>query len=357
MNNNIDSALERLPRFIPFPRLIRPHSGWACAPGEVTSAGDLPSRLFLGDLAGFDPGDAPGRWTARYVDADAQTAATLYSAHSTLGLEQSWRGDTKFCAIDPSRYRDLIQVAESADRHWSKQSAADLHSEYNVCWIWPNEGDPHVFGFPDGAFRVFLCPIPVGGLRGVLHFLDGLNADPAIRCVVVASAVLIGASAKYSLAANPGLDARALWLQHAFDVGLLPGGPLQFEHDEALGECLVLPRFHYVLPVAVAFRELFRVAERLASAGILHRRAGPREGLGRDEWHALVMEPGVERWRPDIRVKDAGGRWAVHYGPLVNRESEAAFGNHPDDRDLTLRLIGKAEESSEQLLDAVCARA
>jgi hypothetical protein len=357
MKENINITLERLPGFIPFPRVRRPYRGWACAPSEVKTAEDLPSRLFLGDLAGFDPGDAPGHWTARYDDADAQTGAILYSGDSMLGLEQSWRSDTKFCGIAHSHYRNLMQVAESADTWWSKESAADLQSEYKVCWIWSDKDHPHVFEFPDGAFRVFVCPIPVGGLRGVLRFLDDLKTDPAIRCIVAAFAVLVRTWAKYPLAANPGLNARALRLQDAFDVGLLPGDPAHFERDEVLGECVVLPRLHYVLAIAVTFRELFRVAKRLACARILHRRDGPYEGLGRDEWHALVMEPGVEIWKPDIRVKDAGGQWAVHYGRLVTMEAAEAFGKYVDDRDVTLRLIARAEECGDQLLDAVCTRA
>lgn len=307
---NPSEVLASLPetlRFLPVGVTRRDRSTRYVDPCDVQSAADLPTRLYLGDLA---PGsfslDATG-WRVRYQDAEPETHVDLEyeSGRMTLMGSFVWRGIQGMTIFANGRdWRTFIHyMSLPVPDEWLSELAVEIESRCNLeCTVCPSA--PSLVAFPDGAMMALLFPVPAARLCDLTACLDTIDADPTIATPITMTATLARTS----------------------------------------GESLDAERLVYLAQILCFFRDLARIADHCRRLGLI----GAAPAAGVDDypnglaWRAIAMPLGAAI---------AASRIGVHAPDRAQR----VIYHDPFPADMTTRFSKVSDASREAVEQQLCA--
>lgn len=345
-----------LPPIIRIPPTSRARDD-ACTPArDVHSSGDLPRRLFLGDVYPVWYWRGDDGWHARYYDPSTESRVELTYATSAdrLTIAQVWHGTpgprTVVRAPEWSRLADdVYPLGLPAD--WEDLLVARLAERYNAAFVPAPPDEWHVAIFPDGLLFSVVVPLRPDDLRRAAGCVRAMDADPLVSGTVGARLVRATSTVDYIGSRCPDVPSEptAAW-RHTWRQMGLPAAALPMDATLPDGaRALRVRRMHYNFVVRCSFRDLERVLWYLNQwrlVGDAARGANEVDHLRRVEFRAMVLplEPTLGGGR--VELFDAARTRRVTYespAPLgESRSALQAAEGQPDER-TAADLIAQAE--------------
>lgn len=177
-----------LPSLIPLGASRRPQSHKYKEPPEVRSPQDLPSRLFMGDLAPDTFEISESGWRVEYRDAAPETGVELrLNRAGSLVLTERWRGIPGGYSSAGHQWSSLLQtrLLGGFPAEWDAGAAFRL-ARYNLTYA-PFRREHTLFGpMPDGFFKTIFFPVPVSKLTTAARIVREADTDSSISTPVSA---------------------------------------------------------------------------------------------------------------------------------------------------------------------------
>lgn len=263
------------------PRIAARSAASPGRPADVRGAGELPDRLFVGDLVPGSFALRPDGWRARYEDAEPETWADLEFVRGEkplLRVSATFRGQHGLVSQTPaSGFGELARAAVVLPESWVDALRERL-AGFAVEMLRAPRGPAGVATFPDGWLMKVVVPVPLRELSQIGAFHRCVAADPQRRTAVhmtlgpwwswIEYAVGRSPVAEQSPDAVAERDAEA-WGLPRLEVPAFadhPGGP----------RVLRLMRHHMNLDVTTSLRDLERVVRALVGAGLVASDPGDR---------------------------------------------------------------------------------
>lgn len=353
---DIGDALASLPDYVPLPVVERRPTTCSKSPDEVRTAGDLPQRMFMGDLDSATARFTESGWEALYRDNDPGTWFQLkYERQSaTFFFRQSWNGHETGGGCKAKAFNDLIGWACGMTLPWDidQKARMDVESLFNAKYIGDTEVRPVSAYFPDGRIKSIIYPIPVARLRDALAFHEKLEHSAEIKTSIRGYFVKGMSEVNYVEGGIPRFIESPLHLfSHTIQQLGLPAVAMPvWETPDGRPPAWTLRRLHYLHVVQVPFRDLLRALKTLRTFGLI----GPastdqREGFpGGHEFRALILPGGMEFLAAHIQDFSNDRLRRTFYPQICpsDKAKEWLQGNHP--RELSQSEITRIENVSRQ---------
>lgn len=299
---DIGDALASLPDHVSLPVVERRPTTCSKSPAEVRNAGDLPQRMFMGNLDSAAVRLTESGWVALYRDHNPGTWFELkYERQSaTFFFRQSWNGHECNGGCQATTFNDLIGWACGMVLPWELDQKArmDVESRFNAKYIGDTEVRPISAYFPDGRIKSIIYPIPVTRMRDALAFHEKLEHSAEIKTSIRGFFVKGWSAVNYVEGDIPNFIESPLHLfTHTIEQLGLPAVEMPvWETSSGRPSAWTLRRLHYLHIVQVSFRDLLRALTTLCKFGLI----GPastdkREGFPHaHEFRALILPAGLE---------------------------------------------------------------
>ena len=350
-----------LPKIIPLTKTGEPLDSYK-TPSTVSHPSDLPSRLFLGliDISTFTRSE--NGWTVCYVGDEPDTRVELEWDHETgiLSLTQLWRGLIgTMCGSDDDDFRELIRKAYTVfPGNWDANAKHDLESRYNLRYLEAAPDAPVFRGFPDGAFKTVVCPVPISQLRHSVDWARSVRETPELS--PVSSFLRFGFSViNYVDGKNthPFDHEVTAAVTTMMEWGLPPFTPPRWETAEDGTRALTVTRTHYWFVVQCPFRILEPTIESLTRFNLLGELCdGPFVAVTpmceRFEATSFVLPSGLEAMGSEVCFFDTDARRRFYTTSICGPSDLMTH----SDADITLateeslELISRIEEFSHDSL-------
>jgi hypothetical protein len=340
------------PEYLPVGTTNPKSSGGYQTPQAVRSAGDLPSRLYLGDIVLDSFSITDSGWAVRYQDADPDTFVELElkEAEGPLVARFVWQGIDGMTTFTSGKdWRGLLQqLSVHFPKSWAEELRRRINAAFNACLYSSAEAMPMMVGFPDGAFQTVAIPLSSDRLPELVELLDSIDKDLEIAAAVTISVLLTEARIEYLQGHCPDVpDNPEELAQHSRNaIGLPCIGLPQYQSLDDGRRFLVVDRHIYLAHVGCSFRDLERVlshCRRYGFIGSTELADTPSDYPHGAEWSALVLPAGMEILDQGIQYFDEESSRRIAYGRLLTKE---LLLEHADVRDI------QREQALEKLIKA-----
>lgn len=328
------TAAPTFPKLIPLPAVDRPVTVPVDRLADVKSAADLPTRLLFGDLVAGSFSPAKKGWVAEWRDADGHWTRFRY-AGGLSSLELSFLGDEVVTLVSAERFADLgASVQGLHPGAWLAKLGERLEAMYNLR-VFPHREDDAVAGdFPDGHLVSLVLPVPADRLADLfaLHKAWALDAD--LRTPVDGYLRYAFSSVNYLEGRNhPMLAHPAGLVMHHVNALGTPAAEMPVRETDAEGiAAWTLNRGHYLYVGHFRLRDVARVVERLAGAGLLGPAGAPREGWPwAPEFGAALLPFGYEYVATNAWWYDRDGRRRLFYPRFADADDRQSLGGQSGD--------------------------
>lgn len=193
----------------------------------------------------------------------------------------------------------------ACERGTDPAAGTRLTDRYNLTWVEVPPGAPT----PAGDSLVILCPLPFWRLSETLDLVAALDADAGVRAPVIVELLMGQDAVGYWRSRCPEIptDPIAHYVKESEELGY-PALDLPEPDPSAGDQAVVIQRARYSLAVTCFYRDLDRVARRLAEAGFLgvrDARAFPRTGYpDAGQWQALAGPAGLDTFGASCLLPD-----------------------------------------------------
>jgi hypothetical protein len=356
---SLSDILSALPEHVALPFVGRPPRPYCKIPREARSAGDLPGRMFMGNLDPASVRFTGEGWSALYRDHDPGTWFEIkYERQSDiLFFRESWNGHEFSGGCAASSFNNLIGFACGMFMPWvlDKQAGKDVQARFSVRYTDDTETRPLAAYFPDGRLKTIVYPIPVSMLRQAVAFHRELEQAPQINTSVGGYLVKGMSVVNFVEGAIPDFIQTPLDLFTYSGAQLgLPALEMPVWETPAKGpSALTLRRMHYLHVVTTPFRDLLRVLEALCRHGLIGRATTDiREGYpDAPEFRALVMPAGYDFLGKDIQYFDPVRQRRLFYPQICPSDKQAEWLNYNQQVCSSETDIPLIESISEQALE------
>jgi len=345
-----DALFEGLPCIIGLPRCWPARPDYRRTPlAEVCLPEEMPPYLLLGslDCSRFESSDAG--WSARWVDASADThvEARFERATRQLELAQVWRGidgGTSHTTGDDFG-RGIQMLYMPFPEAWDAAAAARLEGAYRLKYF-PEAGHAGFTGIPDGGFKTIGVPVPVAQLGQMHGMFETLSRDPALPVPLGGRIELRFGTINYVVGRGPewAEDPARIYAAAFQASGLLPLGMPKLQCANDGSSAHTVERLAYLAFITVPFAGLEFVIERLAGQGLVRRRTDESGGEPGVELDAFVGSGLLDSLCSQIAWMDEGGTRRVFY--LINTDAEMAKASLD-------RMTQAAEQSDDEARELI----
>jgi hypothetical protein len=346
------AAVPAFPKLLRFPSIERPPEIPVATPAEVRVAGDLPTRLFLGDLVPESFLREKKGWKAEWRDADGHFTRFRY-AGGLSGLELSYAGDEFVTLVSVERFTDLaLSVQQISPGAWLEKLATGLEARYNLRVFPHREDDAVGADFPDGHWLTLALPVPADRLMALFDLHKRLQSDASLRAGIDAYARLHFSVVNYIEGRNHPMLAHpaGLVLHHVNALGTPAAEAPMREEDESGTVAWTLQRSHYQYIAHCHLRDLVRFVGRLAEAGFIaepNGQASMREGWPQGaEFAAALLPYGYEYVAQNAWWFDRERRRRMFYPSFAHADDRSQLGGNSGDM-WHKALIREAQKAAE----------
>ncbi len=313
--------------FLPVGVTHRPTAGIYKAPNKVQSATDLPVRLYLGSLIENTFHKSDEGWDVRYEDFDSDTYVNLEyrQARDQLVARFTWKGIYGISVgCRANNWKALtLQWSMWFPEDWDEGAKQDIEAGFNAQYVAKPDKSPSMTGFPDGARRTLIFPLPSYRLNELTGLLDALDSDKTIAAVVSVAAVMTQNRVDYIQGRCEDVPdtPEELARQSRKLTGLPCHGLPEVSTVEDSQKVLTINRWIYLVHIGCTFRDLMRVMLHCQDQdliGMADLNCTPSEYPHGMEWTAFVLPGGFECM--DIRPQyvDRARTRRIAYGQLLS---------------------------------------
>lgn len=338
------------PKLLPLPTIQRPVTLPVASPADVKSADDLPSRLFLGDLAPESFKVLKKGWSAEWRDADGHFARYRHAGHLS-SLEMAYDGDELVTLVTAERFADLGQSIQNIHPGaWLAKLAQRLEPAYNLR-VFPHREDDAVGGdFPDGHLVSLVMPVAADRLMGLFELHKRLQDDTALKTGLDAYLRYAYSIVNYLEGRNPAMLTHpvGLVMHHVNALGTPAADMPAREVDSEGTIAWTLRRGHYLYVAHPRLRDAARLIARLAEAGFIGVRHDGADGYPNGpEFAAALLPFGYEYAAKNAWWFDPDGRRRMFYPSFADPDERNALAGHSGEI-FVKSLIRDAQKTSSQ---------
>jgi hypothetical protein len=206
---------------------------------------------------------------------------------------------------------------------WDEGAKQAIEAGFNAQYIAQQKESLNMTGFPDGARRTLIFPLPSYRLNELTGLLDAIDSDKTIAAVVSVAAVMTQNSVDYIQGRCEDVPntPEALARHSRKKVGLPCHGLPEVSTVEDFQKVLTINRWIYLVHVGCTFRDLLRVVSHCQDQGMIGMadlNSTPSEYPHGMEWTAFVLPGSFECM--DLRPQhiDQSRTRRIAYGQLLS---------------------------------------